>query len=45
MERMKEEGVGGIWFCSLDSKGEWGIWLVTERMEEKGIANGSPWYS
>jgi len=25
MERMKEEGVGGVWFCSLDSKGEGGF--------------------
>jgi len=25
MERMKEEGVGGVWFCSLDSKGGGGF--------------------
>jgi len=25
MERMKEKRVGGVWFCSLDSKGEGGF--------------------
>jgi len=30
MERMKEKRVGGVWFCSLGSKGEGGD-LVGDR--------------